>query len=106
MDDDLGPYLEQAQQNPEFRDAYDDARHLQQLLDRLVELRRELGLTQQEVAARMDISQPTLSQFESERSDPHFSTVQRYARALGTRLIVDVDAPECDKTAGGTRTGE
>lgn len=106
MDDEFDTYLAQARQDPQFRDAYDDASHLQQLLDHLVGLRQQLGLTQQQVAERMNISQPTVSQFESERSDPQLSTLQRYARALGARLVVDVDASECDKTAGGTRTGE
>jgi DNA-binding XRE family transcriptional regulator len=45
--------------------------------------REYLGLTQAEVARRMGITQPALSQLESPRARPRRKTVRRLAEALG-----------------------
>lgn len=55
-----------------------------ELIDRLAQRRRELGLSQPEVAARMGTSQSALARLESGRADVRMSTVARYAEALGT----------------------
>ena len=55
----------------------------------LKELREERGLTQQEVAERMNISQPQLSKFESSE-DFYLSTLRRYVEALDAELEVNV----------------
>ena len=52
----------------------------------LVSLRRELGLSQAEVAARMGTSQSAVARFEAGDLDVRLSTVQRYTTALGARL--------------------
>jgi predicted transcriptional regulator len=53
-----------------------------ELIDSLVRRRRQLGLSQTEVAARMGTSQSALARLESGRSDSRMSTVARYAEAL------------------------
>src|ERR1700730_7795973 len=57
------------------------------LLGPLVEVRNKRGLSQAKIAKRMGTSQPAVARMESGASDPLFSTVHRYAHALGT----DVD---------------
>ena len=52
----------------------------------LVELRRELGLTQADVAVRMGTSQSAVARFEAGDLDVRLSTVQRYSHAVGARL--------------------
>lgn len=47
--------------------------------------REYLQLTQAEVAARLKISQPALSQLESPRARPRRATLARLAKALGVR---------------------
>lgn len=56
------------------------------LMDRLVELRQERGLTQSEVAARLGTSQPVIARLEAGGRDPRLSTLERYARVLGVDL--------------------
>jgi predicted transcriptional regulator len=56
------------------------------LSDELVELRRDLGLSQTQVAARMGTSQSAVARLETGTSDVMMSTVERYASALGRRL--------------------
>jgi len=52
----------------------------------LVTLRRELGLSQVEVAARMGTSQSAVARFEAGDLDVRLSTIERYAQALGATL--------------------
>lgn len=56
-------------------------------------VRRELGLTQVEIAARMQISQSDLSKLER-RADLRFSTLRSFASALGARLRVLLCHPD------------
>jgi transcriptional regulator with XRE-family HTH domain len=76
--------------DPALAAAVSDANALQSLLDELVALRRALGMTQTDVAHRMGVRQPTVSQFETESSDPRISTLQRYARAVHSRVVLNV----------------
>jgi DNA-binding XRE family transcriptional regulator len=92
-------YLAESMRDPEFRSAYMDAGHRHELIDALVQTRHRQGLTQREVASRMGVKQPMVSEFENEGSDPQFSTIQRYARAVGARCVarIEVTLVEDDK---------
>ncbi len=84
-------------QDPAAAALYEDHGDLNRVIDSLVALRRALGLTQTEVARRMGVKQPTISGFENEGSDPHLSTLQRYARAVAARLCLQIEMPaSCD----------
>lgn len=65
-------------------------RELEQML--LAELRRVAGKTQVEIAASMGITQPTLSQLESQ-DDMQVSTLQRIVQALGGELEIIAKLP-------------
>lgn len=45
--------------------------------------REHLGLTQEEVARRMDVQQSTYARMESGKVEPRISTLRRIAEALG-----------------------
>mgnify|MGYP000868804605 CR=1 FL=1 len=70
-----------------------DVDQLNSVLDALVEYRRQLGMSQTEVGRRMGVTQPTVSAFEAEGSNPRVETLQRYARAIGARLVLSVERP-------------
>jgi transcriptional regulator with XRE-family HTH domain len=57
------------------------------LVETLVSVRRQRGLTQAEVAERMGRSQPAVSDFERLGGDPHLSTIRRYALAVGVDVF-------------------
>jgi predicted transcriptional regulator len=57
-----------------------------QLVANLVARRRELGLSQTEVAARMGTSQPAVARLESGAADVRLTTLERYAVAVGRQL--------------------
>lgn len=64
------------------------------LLRSLVDLRKEQGLKQKDIADRLGISQPAVAAFERYDSDPKLSTVRRYAHAVGALVA---HAVELDK---------
>lgn len=69
------------------------------LIEILVGVRKQLGLTQADVADRMDRSQPAVSDFERLGGDPRLSTIRRYALAIGADVFHVVKTPG---TAYGT----
>lgn len=56
------------------------------LLRALVKMRKSRGLTQDQVAERMMVSQPAVAQFERYDANPKLSTLRRYALAVGARV--------------------
>lgn len=81
----------------------------------LVQLRLKKGITQAQVAADLDVSQPTIAAFERYDNDPKLSTVHRYALAIGAVvehrvadadgwLDVTVESSVRMKTAPSTRS--
>lgn len=61
----------------------------------LAEVRKAVGLTQEELAASLGIKQPTLSRLESQ-DDMQISTLRRVIRALGGDLEIIAHLPGGD----------
>jgi DNA-binding XRE family transcriptional regulator len=61
----------------------------------LAEVRRAVGLTQEELATSLGIKQPTLSRLESQ-SDMQISTLRCLIQALGGQLEIIVHMPGGD----------
>ena len=60
------------------------------LLEDLVRLRKEHKLSQQTVAERMGVSQPTVAAFERYDANPTVSSIIRYAMAVNALLDIKV----------------
>lgn len=82
----LDQLIEEERVDPEFRAAYEDAFDREVLLKALVAQRKTLELSQGEVARRMGTTQSAVSDLERGAADPRWTTLQRYARAVGVRL--------------------
>lgn len=63
---------------------------------RLQQAREELGVTQEELAERMHMTQPALSRFER-RPNITMSVLRRYVEALGGTLEVNMVLPTSSK---------
>ncbi len=72
--------------SPGFAEAREVAEDTAELVRLLVQRRRDHGLSQTEVAARMGTSQSAVARLESGEADVRISTLQRYASALDTQL--------------------
>lgn len=83
--------------------AADDA-----LLESLVQMRKDKGLTQQDVATRLGRDKATVSNFERLDVDPHLSTIRRYAAAIGasvTHTVAHFDPQDSPAAAAPARGG-
>jgi transcriptional regulator with XRE-family HTH domain len=72
----------------------------------LLSLRKEMGLSQAEVAARMGTSQSAVARFEAGDLDVRLSTVERYSTALGARLEWRIEHGEQAEHGGQGEQGE
>lgn len=86
MSDDLYDLVGLDPDDHEAREAVADASTVSDLITTLVSVRRDSGLTQSVVAARMGTTQSAVSELERIATDPHVSTLQRFGRAVGARL--------------------
>lgn len=77
---------EYSARDSQFFTLMEEARARKRLLRELAEMRAGANLTQQDVAQRMETSQPAVARMETGGVDPRLSTVQRYAASIGKRL--------------------
>ena len=73
--------------DPEFAEEYEALRPEYELAGSLIALRIERGLTQQEVAQKMNTTQSVISRLESGSANPSLATLKRLADALGARVV-------------------
>lgn len=76
-----------------------DATAYTNLIEGLVELRHRRRMTQADVAETMGTTQSVVSHFERLGGDARFSTIQRYARAVGARLHWHINLADSGATA-------
>ena len=76
---------------PDYREAYDRLGPEFELSRSLIVARTRAGLTQAELAERMETTQSAIARLESGRSRPSTRTLERIARATGTRLRIGFD---------------
>ena len=76
--------------SPSMRRATQLVENDRALLRRLIQLRGDQGLTQQDVADRMGVTQPTVARVEA------FDSIRRYAHAIGALIkhVVETDSEQ------------
>lgn len=78
-------------QDPEYRREYEALDEEFALMKALIDARAQAGLTQEQLAERMETSQSVIARLESGRTMPSGRTLARYAKATGTRLRVSFE---------------
>jgi ribosome-binding protein aMBF1 (putative translation factor) len=74
--------------NPAFKQAYEALEGEFQLARELIAARLRAGLTQAQVAERMQTTQSAVARLESGRSVPSSKTLAKFAAATGSRLRI------------------
>jgi ribosome-binding protein aMBF1 (putative translation factor) len=74
--------------DPAVRAEYDARAAEFEIASELIAARLRAGLSQEQLAQRMGISQSAVARVESGRHWPSRATLQRYAKATGTRPVV------------------
>ncbi len=77
--------------NPDYRKAYDDLDFEFALARSLIEARVGAGLTQSQLAERMETTQSVVARLESGRGHPSTRTLETFARSTGTRLRIALE---------------
>ncbi len=75
-------------QDPGYRAEWEALEDEFALARALLQARTRAGLTQEEVAARMGTTQSVIARLESGRVRPSTKTLERFAKATGTRLRI------------------
>lgn len=74
--------------DPQYRAEYEALESEFSLSSALIKARTDAGLTQEELARRMNITQSVIARLESGRVKPSSTTLQRFARATGMRVKI------------------
>lgn len=84
--------LEQEINDPGFKQAWEALDDEFAALDVLLKARKSAGLTQEQVAAKMGVSQPSLARVEaslgSHRHSPSLEILRKYAAAVNCKLEI------------------
>ena len=56
------------------------------LIDQIIELRKESGMTQKELAKAANLAQPAIARMESKNATPQLDTLLKILAALGQKL--------------------
>ena len=75
----------------EVKKEYDSLTPAYELRKRLIRLRRQAGLTQEEMAQLLNTKKSNISRLENVNSkiSPKISTIEKYARAIGYNIDVN-----------------
>ena len=85
---------------PKYRKAYQALEEEFVLASAVIDARNRDGLTQQELARKMGTTQPVVARLESGGTRPSMRTLERLAKATGSRLLISFQPREGKRPAG------
>ena len=88
---DLQKYIKKRRtRDPEFAEDFDSGYERFKIGVMLKQAREEAGLTQEELARRLDTKKTAISRIENHAEDIKLSTLEKFADAIGKRLILKI----------------
>ena len=88
---DLERYVNKCKRtDPQFAEGFEIAYSNFKVGVLLRQAREKAGMTQDDVARRLRIKKSAISRIENHAEDIRLSTIQRYAKALGKNLRVEI----------------
>ena len=88
---DLQKYIEERKsRDPDFAEGFDSGYEQFKIGVMLKRAREEAGLTQEELARRLDTKKTAISRIENHAEDIKLSTLERFADAIGKRLVLRI----------------
>lgn len=86
--------LRRSARDPELAEGFESGYEAFKIGVLLRQARERAGLAQEEVARRLDTQKSAISRIENHAGDIRLSTLQRYARALGWTVSLELRPPE------------
>jgi transcriptional regulator with XRE-family HTH domain len=96
---DFNELKEKAFQDEKVKTTYDELKSEFTFIDQLLSMRSQAGLTQQQLAERMNTQKSNISRLERGNSNPSWTTLQKYANACGFKLKLKAELLEDIRTA-------
>jgi ribosome-binding protein aMBF1 (putative translation factor) len=91
----LAKYVQtRAARDPEFAEGLESGYAELKVGFLLRQAREKAGLTQEQVAERLETKKSAISRIENSAGSIRFSTLERYARAIGWQLSLELRPPE------------
>jgi len=88
---DLRKYIEERKKkDPDFAEGFESGYEQFKIGVMLKQAREEAGLTQEELARRLDTKKTAISRIENHAEDIKLSTLEKFADAIGKRLILKI----------------
>ena len=88
---DLQAYIsDRKKRDPVFAEGYDEGFRSFKIGVLLKQAREEAGLTQDELAKQLNTKKTAISRIENHAEDIRLSTLEKYARAFGKKLRVEL----------------
>jgi ribosome-binding protein aMBF1 (putative translation factor) len=88
---DVKALFKQWRKDPEYRREYEALQEEFALATAVISARIQAGLTQRELAQRMGTTQSVIARLEGGRAKPSTATLEKVAKATGTRLRIDFE---------------
>ena len=92
--------IAKARRNPAYQAAYDALEEEFALVSSVIEARTRAKLTQEQLAKKMGTTQAVVARLESGRSMPSTRTLERFAKATGTKLRITFEPVKQGKARG------
>ena len=82
----LSEYKERKLQDREFKKEYDALESEFDIIQAMIDARKQSGLTQKELAERTGINQADISKLENGTANPSIRTLRRLADGMGMKM--------------------
>ncbi|KKM11208.1 XRE family transcriptional regulator [Clostridiales bacterium PH28_bin88] len=84
-------HLLEEMKDPEFAKAWEETELEYQIARAIIKLRMERGLTQEELAKQVGVTQSVIARLESGRHLPSLRSLHELAEKLGLKLVVNFE---------------
>lgn len=74
--------------DPEFKKEYDALEPEFEIIQAMIDARKNSGMTQKELADKTGIAQSDISKIENGNGNPSIRTLQRLAKGMGKKLHI------------------
>ncbi len=81
-------FLNTQMKDPKFKKEYDALEPEFEIIQAMIDARKDAGLTQQELAKRTGIAQSDISKLERGNANPSLRTLRRLAAGMGKKLHI------------------
>lgn len=87
----LQDVLNKALEDPEFKKYYDEIKQEREIIEQIIEERKNQGLTQQQLAEKIGTKASNISRLETGNANPTVEFLLEIAKALNKKLKITLE---------------